>query len=75
MAAMPIVDSLAGMPVSFAGLGVREKTFEALMGALSGMGESAAISAALAGWLMQVFWAILGGVFFLISRPQPSTAS
>ncbi|MBL9116925.1 MAG: flippase-like domain-containing protein [Verrucomicrobiaceae bacterium] len=75
MAAMPIVDGLAGLPVSFAGLGVREKTFEALMGALSGMGESAAVSAALAGWLMQVFWAILGGLLFVLNRhrlPSPS---
>jgi glycosyltransferase 2 family protein len=71
MAAMPVVDSLAGLPVSFAGLGVREKTFETLMSALSGMDEAAAVSASLAGWLMQVFWAILGGVLFLFERRSP----
>lgn len=68
MAAMPVVDSLAGLPISFAGLGVREKTFETLMGALSGMGEAAALSASLAGWLMQVFWAMIGGLLFLSER-------
>lgn len=68
MASMAVVDTLAGLPISFAGLGVREKTFETLMGALSGMGEAAAVSASLAGWLMQVFWALLGGVLFLFDR-------
>ncbi len=71
-AAMPIVDGLAGLPISFAGLGVREKTFEALMGALSGMGEAAAISASLAGWLMQVAWALAGGLMFLWHRRSPT---
>ncbi len=79
MASMAVVDTLAGLPISFAGLGVREKTFETLMGALSGMGEAAAVSASLAGWLMQVCWAIIGGVFFLFERrasptPPPETA-
>jgi uncharacterized membrane protein YbhN (UPF0104 family) len=68
LAAMPIVDGAAGLPISIAGLGVREKTFETLMGALSGMGEAAAVSASLAGWLMQVFWSIAGGLVFLSAR-------
>lgn len=76
MAAMPVVDSLAGLPISFAGLGVREKTFETLMGALSGMGEAAAVSASLAGWLMQVFWAMIGGLLFLFERrSRPASPS
>ena len=75
MAAMPIVDTLSGLPISFAGLGVREKTFETLMASLSGMNESAAISASLAGWLFQVFWAMIGGIIFLLSRSRKSSAN
>jgi uncharacterized membrane protein YbhN (UPF0104 family) len=65
LAAMPIVDAAAGLPISVSGLGVREKTFETLMSALSGIPEATAVSASLAGWLMGVVWGLLGGVLFL----------
>jgi uncharacterized membrane protein YbhN (UPF0104 family) len=76
MAAMPIVDAVAGLPISVSGLGVREKTFETLMHALSGLPEATAVSASLAGWLMNVVWGLIGGLIFLRgSRPasEPPT--
>ncbi|MCA1963414.1 MAG: flippase-like domain-containing protein [Prosthecobacter sp.] len=76
MAAMPIVDTAAGLPISVSGLGVREKTFEALMHGLTGLAEATAVSASLVGWLMGVFWGLIGGVLFLrgASRTLPSAA-
>ncbi|HYF35292.1 MAG TPA: lysylphosphatidylglycerol synthase transmembrane domain-containing protein [Prosthecobacter sp.] len=72
LAAMPIVDAAAGLPISVSGLGVREKTFETLMHALSGLPEATAVSASLAGWLMNVAWGLLGGLIFLRGGRRPS---
>jgi uncharacterized protein (TIRG00374 family) len=68
MAAMPIVDAAAGLPISVSGLGVREKTFETLMHALSGLPEATAVSASLVGWIMSVVWGLLGGLLFIRGR-------
>jgi glycosyltransferase 2 family protein len=65
MAAMPIVDAVAGLPISVSGLGVREKTFETLIHALTGIPEATAVSASLVGWLMGVAWGVVGGLLFL----------
>lgn len=68
MAAMPVVDALSGLPISVSGLGVREKTFETLMHALTGLSEATAVSASLAGWLMGVVWGLAGGLLFVAGR-------
>jgi uncharacterized protein (TIRG00374 family) len=65
MAAMPIVDTAAGLPISVSGLGVREKTFETLMNALTGLPAGTAVAASLVGWLMSVIWGLIGGLVFL----------
>lgn len=81
MAAMPIVDAAAGLPISVSGLGVREKTFETLVHALTGLPEAVAVSASLAGWLMGVVWGIFGGFLFILGSratksllPQPQSS-
>ncbi|HEY1081983.1 MAG TPA: lysylphosphatidylglycerol synthase transmembrane domain-containing protein [Prosthecobacter sp.] len=73
MAAMPIVDVAAGLPVSVSGLGVREKTFETLVHTMTGLPEATAVSASLAGWLMSVVWGLFGGLLFIAGkRPSES---
>lgn len=67
MAAMPIVDTAAGLPLSVSGLGVREKIFETLMNALTGLPAATAVAASLVGWLMGVIWGLIGGLVFLRS--------
>jgi hypothetical protein len=59
------VDTVAGLPISVSGLGVREKTFETLVHGLTGLPGATAISASLVGWLMGVVWGVFGGVLFL----------
>ena len=71
LAAMPIVDAVSGLPFSISGLGVREKTFETLIHALTGLPETLAVSASLVGWLMGVVWGLIGGLIF-ISGVRPS---
>jgi uncharacterized membrane protein YbhN (UPF0104 family) len=76
MAAMPIVDTAAGLPLSVSGLGVREKTFETLIHAMTGLPEATAVSASLAGWLMMVVWGLFGGLLFICgTRPAETPTS
>lgn len=76
LAAMPIVDAAAGLPISVSGLGVREKTFETLIHALTGLPEATAVAASLAGWLMGVVWGLVGGLLFVSgSRAVPPASA
>lgn len=68
--AMPLVDLAASLPISVAGLGVREKTFESLMHALTGMPVDISVSASLAGWLLTLTGGLVGGVLFAMGRSR-----
>jgi uncharacterized membrane protein YbhN (UPF0104 family) len=68
LAAMPLIDAAAGLPVSISGLGVRETTFEILVGGLTGLAAPVAVAASLAGWLFTVAWGLLGGLWFVARR-------
>lgn len=68
--AMPVVDALAAMPISIAGIGVREKVFQLLMNALTGMPTEIAVSASLIGFFCSLVWAGLGGLLFLRPRDR-----
>jgi uncharacterized membrane protein YbhN (UPF0104 family) len=65
MTAMPVIDAISGMPVSIAGVGVREKLFEVLMADLAGVPAGTAVAASLAGFACNTLWALLGALFFL----------
>lgn len=68
LTAMPIVDAAASLPVSISGLGVRERTFEALLAGLAAVPEAIGVSASLAGWMFNLFWGLVGGVLFLRAK-------
>ena len=74
ISAMPVIDSISGLPVSVAGVGVREKLFEVLMKDLAGVPPETAVAASLAGFACNVFWAGLGALFFLKKRDRLSVA-
>ncbi len=74
LSAMPVVDSISGLPISIAGVGVREKLFEVLMKDLAGVPPETAVAASLAGFACNVFWAGLGALFFLKKRDRLSVA-
>lgn len=65
VSAMPVIDAISGMPVSVGGVGVREKLFEVLMADLADVPAETAVAASLAGFACNVFWALLGALFFL----------
>lgn len=68
VSAMPVIDGLSSLPVSVAGVGVREKLFQVLLSREAGMGADTAVAASLAGFLCQLAWAPLAGWFFLKRR-------
>ncbi len=70
LSAMPVIDALSGMPISIAGVGVREKLFEVLMKDLAGVPAETAVAASLAGFGCNVIWALLGALFFLKKRDR-----
>lgn len=72
--AMPVIDSISGMPISVAGVGVREKLFEVLMNDLAGVQPETAVAASLAGFACNALWAGLGALFFLKKRDRISAA-
>ncbi|MFM7604071.1 MAG: lysylphosphatidylglycerol synthase domain-containing protein, partial [Prosthecobacter sp.] len=74
MTAMPVVDASATLPISLSGIGIREKTFEALLSSFAGVPESACVSAAFVGWLFTIFWGLIGGGMFLKSDGRPALA-
>ena len=74
VSAMPVIDSISGLPISIAGVGVREKLFEVLMKDLAGVRPETAVAASLAGFFCNALLAILGAFFFLKKRDRVSVA-
>lgn len=69
IAVMPIISTLASLPISVGGTGVREGLFQALLSALCGIREADAVVISLTGFVMILFWGLLGGVIYLFYRP------
>ncbi|MFD2256831.1 YbhN family protein [Luteolibacter algae] len=67
MSVMPIVDVVSALPISISGLGVRERTFDFLVGKLTGIPTAAAVAASLIGFLFTVFWGIVGGLVIIMA--------
>jgi len=70
--AMPVIDAVSSMPISVAGVGVRESTFQVLMKDLAGVTAEIAVAASLAGFACNTLWALLGAFFFLKKRDRMS---
>lgn len=68
MGAMPVIDALCSMPVSLAGIGVREKLFEIYFG--SSMGLAEAVVSGTVGFCFTLVGGAIGGFLFLIDRKK-----
>lgn len=73
MTLMPIVDVIAGLPLTISGLGVREKLFEHMLRTQLGVANSVALSLSLTGFAFTAAWSLAGGVVFLLYRTKGST--
>jgi len=67
---MPIINTIAALPISVGGAGIREKLFENMLGNLCGIKPAVAVAISLTGFIVLVFWAIIGGVIYLLYRPS-----
>ncbi|MFT4175752.1 MAG: lysylphosphatidylglycerol synthase transmembrane domain-containing protein [Luteolibacter sp.] len=74
VSAMPVIEALSSMPISVAGVGVRESTFQILLHDLANVGAETAIAASLTGFACNTFWALLGAFFFLKKRDRVTVA-
>jgi hypothetical protein len=69
-AIMPIVNTIAAMPISLGGLGVREGLFEIFLGQLCGVSAGVAVVIASTGYLLTLAWGALGGLAYMVYRPS-----
>ena len=72
---MPVVCAVTALPISVGGAGVREQLFVTLLGALYKTPEAIAMSISISGFLLVVFWSLVGGVVYLFYRsssPDPA---
>ena len=67
---MPVVNVIAALPISAAGVGVREGLFEQLLGNLYGVPGDIALLVSLTGFAIVVLWSALGGLIYLTYRPS-----
>ena len=70
---MPIVATVTALPISIGGAGLREGLFIKILGALYSTPESIATLVSLSGFMMQVFWSLVGGAAYLGYRATTST--
>ena len=74
ISAMPVIDAISGLPISVAGVGVREKLFEVLMKDLAEVKPETAVAASLAGFSCNALWALVGAFLFLKKRERLTVA-
>lgn len=69
---MPIIDVITMLPVTLSGIGLREKSFETLLGALCGVPPAAAVLVSLGGFAIYACWSLIGAPVFLFYRTRAS---
>ncbi len=67
---MPIINTITSMPISVAGVGVREKLFEDLLYALYAVPKNIGVLTSLMGFMVTVVWGAVGGIIYLCYRPS-----
>ncbi len=65
---MPTVTIITSLPISVAGLGIREGLFERLLGDLCGTPAEVATLVSLLGFLIFTFYGVIGAVVYLFSQ-------
>jgi glycosyltransferase 2 family protein len=70
LAVMPIVNTIASLPVSVGGTGARELLFQNMLGDLCGVKDTDAWAISLTGFVLILAWGLIGGVIYLFYRPS-----
>lgn len=72
---IPVVNTISSLPISLAGIGVREKLFSSMLHSLYGTPEDLGVLISITGFAIIVTWGLLGGVVSLLYRSGAGTAS
>jgi hypothetical protein len=67
---LPIVLTIASLPISLSGLGVREGLLQTTLSTLYGTSGAVAVLISLTGFLLMMFWGLIGGIVYLFYRPS-----
>lgn len=70
MAVLPLVLTISALPISVAGLGVREQLFKVTLGALFAVPGGVAVLIGFTGFMLSVVWGALGGLVYVLYRPS-----
>lgn len=68
--ALPVIETVAALPITPGGLGTREKLFDDMLTNLAELEQGVAPSISILGYLCIAFWGVVGGVFYLFYRPS-----
>ena len=74
-AVMPIVNTLTALPVSLAGIGLRESLFQVLLHDLAGTPEAVGVLIGVIGFVVRALWGLPGLAAFLFYRAPASAAT
>jgi uncharacterized protein (TIRG00374 family) len=66
---IPIVTTISSLPISLAGVGVREKLFATMLHSLYGTPENLGVLISITGFALIVLWGLIGGIVNLFYRP------
>ena len=69
LAVLPVILTIASLPISLSGVGVREGLFQKVLSILYGTAESVAVMISITGFLMVVFWGIVGCFVYQVYSP------
>jgi len=71
---LPIINSVTAIPVTVSGFGVREGMYQVMFGEV-GVTASQAIALSLLGYIVTLFWSMVGAIFYLMHRKEIPTAN
>lgn len=74
-AIMPIERTISSMPISFAGVGVREHILQVMLGNLAGVPAAVAVLIGSMSFLVMLVCAAPGGLVYLFYKPSRGTAA
>jgi glycosyltransferase 2 family protein len=74
-AIMPVERTISSLPISFAGVGVREKILQVMLGGLLGVPAAVAVLIGSMSFLVMLACAAPGGIVYLLYRPSRGGAA
>jgi hypothetical protein len=67
---LPVIETVAALPITPGGLGTREKLFDEMLTPLADLEQGVAPAISVLGYLCIAFWGVVGGIFYIFYRPS-----